>query len=207
MTGIPVAGLGSALWLVSSCDYRVTDWGMMAGLAQIVRGDLPQTSAMELLQIGYLHSVVAAAGCSLGAPFPDRGIDWTVNHESTQHALDPEASIKISLKSTSTVAPNPSGDHFSFRVENDHLLKLEASPVLIPRILVVMLVPTSWDDWIDVGTDNLTINHCCYWVNLAGEQHTLAASGKTTVHIPTANVFDAAALCGIMQRVGSGVRA
>lgn len=207
MTGIPVAGLDSALSLVSSCNYQVTDWGMMAGLAQIVRGDLPQTSAMELLQIGYLHSVVAAAGCNLGAPFPDRGIDWTVNHESTQHALDPEASIKISLKSTSTVAPNPSGIHFSFRVENDHLLKLEASPVLIPRILVVMLVPTSWDDWIDVGTDNLTINHCCYWVNLAGEQHTLAASGKTTVHIPTANVFDAAALCGIMQRVGSGVRA
>ncbi|MBT2532803.1 DUF4365 domain-containing protein [Arthrobacter sp. ISL-48] len=162
---------------------------------------------MELLQIGYLHSVVAAAGCTLGAPFPDRGIDWTVNHESQQHVMDPEASIKISLKSTATIAPNPSGDYFSFRLENDHLLKLEAFPVLIPRILVVMLVPTSWDNWIDVGRDCLTINHCSYWVNLGGEQHNLAAGGKTTVRIPTANVFDEKALCAIMQRVGSGARA
>lgn len=179
----------------------------MAGVAQMLRGDVPKTSAMELLQIGYLHSVVAAAGCSLGAPFPDRGIDWTVNHESSHHALDPEVSVKISLKSTHQVAPNPSGAHFPFRLENEHLVKLEASPVMVPRILVVMLMPSSWEDWIVVEKENLTINHCSYWMNLEGMKHTLAASGKTTVHIPTANVFDHQALCDLMQRVGSGGRA
>jgi hypothetical protein len=73
VTGTSVAGLGFAGPLVSSCDHRVTDGGMMAGVAQILRGDLPQTSAMELLQIGYLHSVVAAAGCSLGGAIPGPG--------------------------------------------------------------------------------------------------------------------------------------
>lgn len=178
----------------------------MAAVTAMLRGEIPQTSAMELLQIGYLHSVVAAAGCTLGAPFPDRGIDWTVNHESSQHSVDPEATIKISLKSTSTVGPNPSGAHFSFRLENEHLRKLEASPVTVPRILVVMLVPPSWDDWIAVGSNNLTVAHCSYWVNLEGMQHSRAAGGKTTVHIPTANIFDDKALCEIMQRVGSGGR-
>lgn len=179
----------------------------MPASAQMLRGEMPQTSAMELLQIGYLHSVVAAAGCTLGAPFPDRGIDWTVNHESSAHLLDPEASIKISLKSTASIPPNPSGDHFSFRLENEHLRKLASSPVIVPRILVVMLVPRSWDDWIDVQPYSLAISHCSYWINLEGHKLPASSTGKTTVHVPTANVFDHNALCQIMQRVGAGVRA
>lgn len=179
----------------------------MAAVAQMLRGNIPQSSAMELLQIGYLHSVVAAAGCNLGAPFPDRGIDWTVNHASASHKIDSEVSIKLSLKSTATIAPNPQGAHFSFRLENDHLTKLAESPVMVPRILVVMLVPPTWDDWIQVASSSLTISHCSYWVNLAGQSYTYAPSGKTTIHVPTANVFDAAALCDLMVRVGSGMRA
>ncbi|MYV63563.1 DUF4365 domain-containing protein, partial [Streptomyces sp. SID4931] len=45
-----------------------------------LRGSLATTACMETLQVGYLHAVAAAAGCSLSQPFPDNGIDWHVSH-------------------------------------------------------------------------------------------------------------------------------
>ena len=35
-----------------------------------LRGTLATTACMETLQVGYLHAVAAAAGCSLSQPFP-----------------------------------------------------------------------------------------------------------------------------------------
>ncbi|NEE17624.1 DUF4365 domain-containing protein, partial [Streptomyces sp. SID7499] len=43
-----------------------------------LRGSLATTACMETFQVGYLHAVAAAAGCSLSQPFPDNGIDWHV---------------------------------------------------------------------------------------------------------------------------------
>lgn len=34
-----------------------------------LRGTLATTACMETLQVGYLHAVAAAAGCSLSQPF------------------------------------------------------------------------------------------------------------------------------------------
>lgn len=169
----------------------------------VQRGTVPKTAAMEVLQVGYLHAVAAAAGCTLSAPNPDRGIDWIVSHEGN-HTSDPEPSVKIQLKCTSQTAPNPQGAQFSFSIENAHLKKLAASPVTITRLLVVMLAPSKIEDWVLSKVDRLEIRHRCYWVNLEGVQPT--GSATTTVYIPTANVFDDVALCDIMCQVGAGVR-
>src|ERR1700753_343643 len=48
----------------------------------VLRGGLATTSCMETLQVGYLHAVAAAAGCSLSQPFPDNGIDLHLSHSS-----------------------------------------------------------------------------------------------------------------------------
>src|SRR5581483_6334161 len=79
-----------------------------------VRGTLAVTACMATLQIGYLHAVAAAAGCSLAQPFPDNGIDWHVSHSAPGHTADDEVTIKVQLKATYQVAPNPPGRSFSF---------------------------------------------------------------------------------------------
>lgn len=54
--------------------------GLLPQRTAPLRGALATTACMETLQVGYLHAVAAAAGCSLSQPFPDNGIDWHVSH-------------------------------------------------------------------------------------------------------------------------------
>ncbi|MGK5549927.1 DUF4365 domain-containing protein, partial [Streptomyces sp. URMC 127] len=98
-------------------------------------------------------------------------------------------------------APAPT---FAFTLRNDHLAKLARTPVAVHRILVVMIVPRSRDDWLRAGHDSLHLRHCCYWTNLAG--HPVTGRQRTTVRIPATRVFDDRALCEIMTRVGAGGR-
>ncbi|MFD3524952.1 DUF4365 domain-containing protein [Streptomyces sp. NPDC058653] len=172
--------------------------------ARVLRGGLATTSCMETLQVGYLHAVAAAAGCSLSQPFPDNGIDWHVSHSSRAHTVDDEVTIKVQLKSTYQTAPHPPGSSFAFTLDNDHLAKLGRTPVSVHKILVVMLVPRTQDQWLRAGHDQLDLRHCCYWVNLAGRP--ITGRTRTTVRIPTARIFDDRALCEIMARVGAGGR-
>jgi Domain of unknown function (DUF4365) len=158
---------------------------------------------METLQIGYLHAVAAAAGCTLASPTPDRGFDWNVSHEHDLHTVDSEPTIKVQLKSTSQIAPHPDGDTFAITLENDHLRKLAQSPVTIPRLLVAMIIPRDIGDWVTVEPDYMTLRHCAYWANLEG--HPITGATRTTVRVNTQYVFDDQALCRIMQQVGAGV--
>ncbi|QTD97373.1 DUF4365 domain-containing protein [Streptomyces cyanogenus] len=196
--------------------------GLLPGRPGTHRGTLATTACMETLQIGYLHAVAAAAGCSLSQPFPDNGIDWHISHSAPGHTVDDEVTIKVQLKATYQIAPNPptrlpppptdgaapppqkSRRSFSFTLDNDHLRKLARTPVSVHKILVVMLVPRSQDDWLRAGHDRLDLRHCCYWTNLAG--HPVTGRHRTTVRIPTSRIFDDQALCEIMTRVGTGGR-
>jgi hypothetical protein len=157
---------------------------------------------METLQIGYLHAVAAAASCTLSNPRPDRGVDWIVSHESKHHIVDSEVDLKIQLKSTYQIPPRRRGDFFGFPLDNPHLSKLAQSPVSVPRILVVMIVPRDIGEWIKAESHRLSLRHCCYWANLEGVS--LSGRTKTSVRIPTRNIFDDVALCGIMRSIGRG---
>ncbi|MHC0428664.1 DUF4365 domain-containing protein [Streptomyces sp. O3] len=168
------------------------------------RGTLATTACMETLQVGYLHAVAAAAGCSLSQPFPDNGIDWHVSHSAPGHTVDDEVTVKVQLKCTHQLPPNPPGPAFSFTLDNAHLEKLARTPVSVHKILVVMLVPRSPDDWLRAGHDRLELRHCCYWTNLAG--HPVTGRRRTTVRVPTSRIFDDRALREIMTRVGTGGR-
>jgi hypothetical protein len=167
-----------------------------------LRGAVDVTAAMEVLQIGYLHAVVAAARCSLSSPNPDRGVDWVVTHEAPVGVADPEVDLKLQLKSTHTVPVPLSGDTFGFTLENAHLEKLATPNPTITRLLVVMLQPRHVDRWLMASHNLLAMRHCCYWVNLAGVA--VSGSTRTTVRIAKSHVFDDLALCRIMQTIRDG---
>jgi hypothetical protein len=168
----------------------------------ILRGAVPKTACMEVLQVGYLHAVVAAAGCTLAEPRPDRGIDWTVTHESSSHNSDPEVDLKIQLKCTHQVPVPLSAPTFPFTLENAHLSRLNIAAPTITRLLVVMLIPQEIEHWLEASGDYLALRHCSYWVNLAGVP--LSGQDRTTVRLAADHVFDDVALCEIMRVIGQG---
>lgn len=176
--------------------------GSLNAWAAPLRGALATTACMETLQVGYLHAVAAAAGCSLSQPFPDNGIDWHLSHGSPAHRVDDEVTVKVQLKATQQTSACPAGPYFSFTLDNEHLRKLARSQVAVHKILVVMLLPRTMDQWVHAAPDRLELRHCCYWINLAG--HPVTGRSRTNVRIPTARIFDDRALCDIMARVGAG---
>ncbi len=217
----PQRGFTSSGRLLAMAIAQPERGGLLPERTAPSRGSLAVTACMETLQVGYLHAVAAAAGCSLSQPFPDNGIDWHVSHSAPGHTVDDEVTIKVQLKATYQLAPNPparrppppstergapppghTGRFFSFTLDNDHLAKLARTPVSVHKILVVMIVPRSQDQWLRAGHDRLDLRHCCYWTNLAG--HPITGRRRTTVRIPTARIFDDRALCEIMTRVGTG---
>jgi hypothetical protein len=185
--------------LMRSTIPSMTGAASSAAIAPL-RGAVPITQAMEVLQIGYLHAVVAAARCSLADPRPDRGVDWLVTHESASHQSDPEADLKVQLKSTQGVNIPVKGSSFAFTLENEHLRKLAVPTPTVTRLLVVMLQPTNVERWIKGSHNLMALRHCCYWVNLAG--HPISGKDKTTVRVETSHVFDDMALCNIMRTIG-----
>ncbi|MFI0166155.1 DUF4365 domain-containing protein [Streptomyces sp. NPDC017095] len=151
---------------------------------------------------GTTHRVRKAVGHGHRAARAGRA--WHLGHSAPGHTVDDEVTTKVQLKATYQIAPHAPGRFFSLPLDNAHLRKLARTPVSVHKILVVMLVPRSRDDWLRAGHDRLDLRHCCYWTNLAG--HPVTGRHRTTVRVPTSRIFDDRALCEIMTRVGAGGR-
>lgn len=167
-----------------------------------LRGSLRLKSRMEMLQDSYLKAVAAAAGCQMAKPDPDDGIDWILTHSSKEHTADCQIDLKVQLKSTFQVEPNPQNGKVAVRVERRRFEMLALSPVINARILVAMIVPRSVDFWIKASHDFLTLRHCAYWINLEGRDP--GDAEEVTVSVQTTNVFDDISLCRMMKRLGEG---
>ena len=158
---------------------------------------------MEALQSSYVRAVAASAGCTIqGVPEIDEGIDLLLRHSSVQHvARDGVARLEVQMKAThrfntSEISP------VSVRLRQDRYNELVLPNPTVDRILVVMCIPQNQAHWSYTRPKGLTVHHCCYWANLAGNP-------AATAHQPTAtlsrqNVFDDVALCDIMERMGRG---
>jgi hypothetical protein len=108
------------------------------------------------------------------------------------------------LKNTTQLKPDSSRETFSFKFkERKNFDALALRRKHNKAICVVMATPPVQANWTTASHDSLTLQHCCYWVNLEG--YTVDAETQSpTVRIPTANIFDAIALRAMMDRADRG---
>jgi Domain of unknown function (DUF4365) len=106
--------------------------------------------------------------------------------------------IGVQLKATARALAD---DHtFPFDLSIKNYDDLRNPRVLVPRMLVVFVMPESHESWLQITEDALNLRHCAYWFSLSGRPE---ASGETSarVHIPRANVLTAASLRTLMEKV------
>ena len=103
--------------------------------------------------------------------------------------------IEFQAKATARDVVRESNVHFPLSVKNYDDLRLEA---INPRILIVLVMPESIDEWISQSDEELCLRYCAYWVSLNGRP---ASSNQDTitVYLPLVNVFDSAQLTRMMQ--------
>ncbi|WP_394615252.1 DUF4365 domain-containing protein [Lentzea sp. JNUCC 0626] len=156
---------------------------------------------MEQLQEGYVFAVAATAGCTVEVTKRDiYGTDVRIIRPAATATAE-EITVLAQLKNTTTFRPDPTKDSFSYQLKKREYFEKLAMRRRGPKaILIVMATSPTQADWTKGSHESLEVQYCCYWRSLEGET---AADGviSPSVRIPTANVFDAAALTQILDRL------
>lgn len=155
----------------------------------------------EQFSNAYIRAVASVAGFSLAKPDVDEdSVDFIIAQRGGGGTIR-SPRVEVQLKCTGRDILNNGTLHFPLKMKNYDDLRME--DILVPRILVVFCVPENLMDWLDHTEEALLLHYCAYWASLRGMAPT-SNSANVTIEIPQANVFNAAALSGIMGRIGMG---
>lgn len=155
----------------------------------------------EQLSIAYIRAIAAAAGFSCTKPdVDDDSVDIMISCSGTfgDNALMRSPRIEVQAKATAAeLRPDSESIKFSLPVKNYEDLK---GITLVPRILVVMLVPEDVETWIEQNENHMLVRRCAYWVSLQGQSDTENVS-SITIDIPRNQIFNVTSIQSLMERV------
>jgi hypothetical protein len=155
----------------------------------------------EQFSAAYVQAVATVAGYALGRPaVDDDSVDctfYTSGLERTRRRPRLDAQLKCSARELLH------GEHLAFPLSLKNYDDLRPEDVLVPRILVVLLVPERLEDWLIQDERGLTMAHSAYWLSLRGLP-AVPNQQTATVHVPRNQLFTPAALAAIMSRVDRG---
>lgn len=154
----------------------------------------------EQFSITYIRAIAAVAGYSLYRPEIDNdSIDLgIVSRGGAGKILSPR--LELQLKCTARDILDESYIKYPLILKNYNDLRINA---LVPRILVVVLVPEKIADWIKQTEDELCLRHCAYWVSLRGMPET-ENRNNVTIELLRSNQVTPDALQGIIKRISFG---
>lgn len=150
-----------------------------------------------------VRAIAATAGVTATVPEHDQdSLDMTYAAPDT--STTPGAKLDAQLKCSHNIQAQ--GDHFSFPlpVKNYDDLRWPPGSRYVPRILIVVHVPSDPTEWLVSDPEQMTLRRCAYWVSLAGAVETDNTS-TVSVSIPIEQVFDPAALTAQLTSPGAAL--
>lgn len=144
----------------------------------------------EQFSIAYVRAVAAVAGVNVYRPEVDEdSVD--IGFATRTFAGQPQRPrLEAQLKCTADPVGEGTSFGFALRVKNYNELVGE---FLVPRLLIVVVVPPAASEWLMQDEKSLAMRHCGYWVSLANSPTTPNAS-NVTIQIPRSQVFTVSAL-------------
>jgi hypothetical protein len=161
---------------------------------------LTENDIKEELSYAYVHAVAARAGFSCELVRKDR--DSIDMHVHARGRLDPTSTVAspaIAIQAKASVIDPVPGDVFDFRLKLKNYDDLRRR-CLIPRILVVLVLPRDPATWLAMSADELVLRRCAFWRSLLGEPDSTHEKYQE-VRISRARPFTGEALRGLMLSV------
>lgn len=154
-----------------------------------------ETDIKERLSVGVVTLVAARAGCEVNETKVDRvSKDVTI----TPIAGD-GAGVSIDAQLKATVNLIDAGEHYKFDLDVKKYNDLRKKDVGNARILVVLKLHDSADNWLKISPNDIVLNHCAYWLSLYAAPPTQNGT-KIRVSIPKVQVFSPDGLTDIISR-------
>jgi hypothetical protein len=145
----------------------------------------------ERFSLAYISAVAAKAGFDVVQPKVDTdSIDgMLISHAGRRPRIEFQA------KATSREVRGEDDIAFPLSIKNYDDLRAD---VIVPRILIVVVLPMVEEDWLTQSEDELVLRHCGYFLSLYGhpESENIAT---VTIRIPRTNRFDPAMLEALMN--------
>jgi hypothetical protein len=154
----------------------------------------------EEFSYAYMYAVVSAAGysCQIASrPLDIGGIDMIISGVEREDSLYPPR-LEVQVKSTSTSVLSPDSIRYPLKLKNYNELRKQKT--LVPKILVIVLIPDDQSEWLNQSEDELCLRRCGYWLSLRGQPETTNTE-SVTVYLPRQQMFTAGAIKNIMQQI------
>ncbi len=156
----------------------------------------------EQLSLAYALAVASTARCAVREyRVDDDSVDITISSTQPGTALH-SPMVEVQLKATSLDVLGSQDINFPLKVKNYNDLRQRT---LVPRILVVMLLPNDPEGWLKQAEFKTQVYRCAYWRSLWGMPAT-TNTASVTVAVPRSNIFSPEALSRIMSTIGNGGR-
>lgn len=160
--------------------------------------DLNQQKAQ--FSLAYVHAVSAVAGAKFfRCDVDDESVDITLGLTGGDGTVR-SPRLDIQLKCTEQDFLRPDGVHFPLKRKNYD--DLRAAEFMVPKVLVVLMVPDKLADWITATPEErLSLHRFAWWMNLAGADEKPDVDTPTVV-LPRGQLFHVDALLYMLTKVG-----
>lgn len=169
----------------------------MAG--QALRGTLVQSEMQQQLSLASISSVIATAGLTLGRWETDYdGVDLSIR----SYAKYPEctgSTIDVQLKCT-TQASVLKQDALSWSLESSTHNRFTDPDRIELGVLVVLLVPVTYDDWLHQDERRLKAKGCMYFSSADEWDPIGDGADSKTVHCRRSDILTSDALLQLMHK-------
>ncbi len=170
---------------------------------------MDENEQKQQLSIAYLHAVASAAGYACQTPaFDDDSVDRVIVARGwvDEDAVHYSPRIDVQLKSF-TRPPLARNERFlSYALRQKNYDDLRQEEPMVPRILVVLLLPENARDWISQGAKRLVVRYAAYYLSLCGMPERKDVKYKVSVKIPRKNLLSVRNLCRLVAKASRGMR-
>lgn len=155
----------------------------------------------EALSRAYVSAVAASAGFAIYQPSVDNdSIDvGLAASDAPPYVRRPRLELQLKC----TAAEPPAARTFTFAISSKNYNDLRLENLVVPRILVILLVPRDPSEWLVQTEQELSLRRCSYWVSLRGMADK-PNSTSVSVAIPRDQIFSPEGLRAIMKRIDGG---
>jgi hypothetical protein len=152
----------------------------------------------QQLSVAYVHAVAAHAGYTCQVEIvDDDSVDVVIGATGYVHhqAVLRSPRLAVQLKATSTLRLGAKHLTFPLKRKNYQDLRVRS---LIPRILLVLVLPENPREWIETTEECMISRRCTYWLSLLGMPERGNAS-SVSVRLPRSQRFDVEQLQGLID--------
>jgi hypothetical protein len=153
----------------------------------------------ESLSRSYIYAIAGSAGVNLQMERAfDYGIDGTFRSVVIRGNRRIESGYPVDFQLKCTKNWNYEGDNVSYSLEtktyNDLVTREREG---IGAVLILLCVPETPDDWLEVCEEYTRLRRCCYYASLSGAPVENVESTRKIL-IPRANLLTAGSLNGLL---------